>query len=126
MFLDLYPHLCNVCAGNQWYDGTSFVSQCPILSGANFTYRFTVTEDPGTYFWHAHSGAQRVDGLSGPLIVRGSPGIPSTEPNYDEERVVFIQDWFHIPGGLSSRALNRCVTAAFFNFSWVLEFFPTC
>ena len=29
--------------GNEWYDGTGHIVQCPILPGANFTYYFQVT-----------------------------------------------------------------------------------
>ena len=29
--------------GNEWYDGTGHIAQCPILPGANFTYYFQVS-----------------------------------------------------------------------------------
>ena len=29
--------------GVQWYDGVGYLTQCPIPSGANFTYRFQVS-----------------------------------------------------------------------------------
>ena len=28
--------------GNEFYDGVAYLQQCPIASGASFTYRFTV------------------------------------------------------------------------------------
>ena len=28
--------------GNEWYDGTGRITQCPIAPGANFTYGFQV------------------------------------------------------------------------------------
>ena len=30
--------------GNEYYDGVAFLQQCPIASGTNFTYRFTVRQ----------------------------------------------------------------------------------
>ncbi|KAK7275389.1 hypothetical protein RIF29_16505 [Crotalaria pallida] len=37
-----------------WYDGPSFITQCPIQAGQSFTYNFTVVKQKGTFFWHAH------------------------------------------------------------------------
>lgn len=111
-------------SGKQWYDGASYITQCPIMSGQSFTYRFKVTEFPGTYFWHAHTGAQRIDGLSGPLIVRPRRRLLPARPRYDKEYIMFIQDWYHTPGGVSSRGLNQPFDAAFVTntsgqFTWV-------
>ena len=50
--------------GTQEMDGPTGVTQCGIKPGQNVTYRFTPT-DAGTYWWHAHYGAQYVDGLRG-------------------------------------------------------------
>ena len=33
------------------YDGVAYLQTCPIPPGSNFTYRFPVTDAPGTYFW---------------------------------------------------------------------------
>ncbi len=55
-----------------WMDGVAFVSQPPIVPGAEFTYIFNATP-PGTHWYHSHAGAQRTDGLFGALIVRESP-----------------------------------------------------
>ncbi|KAF5290994.1 hypothetical protein FQA39_LY14525 [Lamprigera yunnana] len=66
----------------------------------------------GTHFWHSHSGFQKMDGLTGRIIVRGQK---SNDPhrllyNYDlSEHVIFLQDWVHaygqekFPGGTSSK-----------------------
>lgn len=45
------------------YDGVSYVTQCPIPPGTNFTYTIPVNDPPGTYFWHEHSSLLRADGL---------------------------------------------------------------
>ncbi len=52
-----------------WMDGVAFVSQAPIVPGAEFTYIFEANP-PGTHWYHSHAGAQRTDGLFGALIVR--------------------------------------------------------
>jgi L-ascorbate oxidase len=96
-----------------WYDGASYVNQCPVQSGQSFTYRFVVKEVPGTYIWHAHTGTALVDGLLGPLIVlpprSGNPVVVPT-PNgvkIDGEKVLLIHDWFHTLSALLTAPLNR-------------------
>ncbi|CAD6240618.1 unnamed protein product [Miscanthus lutarioriparius] len=79
--------------GSPWADGTVGVTQCPILPGDTFTYRFVV-DRPGTYFYHAHYGMQRVAGLDGMLVVSAPDGV--AEPfTYDEERTILLMDWWH-------------------------------
>ncbi|TKW12127.1 hypothetical protein SEVIR_5G016600v4 [Setaria viridis] len=79
--------------GSPWADGTVGVTQCPILPGESFTYRFVV-DRPGTYLYHAHYGMQRVAGLDGMLVVSESDGV--VEPfTYDEEHTVLLMDWWH-------------------------------
>ena len=51
-----------------------------------------VTEAPGTYFYHGHSGLERVDGLGGPLIVK-PVGADPFAGMYDEETIIYLNDW---------------------------------
>jgi L-ascorbate oxidase len=92
--------------GEPWYDGVAFVQQCPIAPGQNFTYRFLVTDAPGTYFWHDHASGNHADGLAGPLIIEPEDGTPVLD-QYDEERTVFLHDWFHTQGDVLAMSLNR-------------------
>lgn len=64
---------------------------------------------PGSYIWHGHNGVSHVDGFQGPLIVRPRAGSkpPVDQPPYDDERTVFISDWWHQLGGLMAAGLNR-------------------
>ncbi|CAO2195548.1 unnamed protein product [Urochloa humidicola] len=79
--------------GSPWSDGTAAVTQCPILPGETFTYRFVV-DRAGTYMYHAHYGMQRVAGLDGMIVVSVPDGV--AEPfAYDEERTVLLMDWWH-------------------------------
>ena len=55
--------------GSPWMDGVAFISQAPIVPGAEFDYIFTATP-AGTHWYHSHTGAQRTDGLFGALIVK--------------------------------------------------------
>uniref|UniRef100_T1JM48 Laccase n=1 Tax=Strigamia maritima TaxID=126957 RepID=T1JM48_STRMM len=80
-----------------YMDGVSMVTQCPIPSSTTFRYSFDAV-NPGTHFWHSHSGLQNVDGAHGTLIVRQSS---KREPHfnlYDEdlpEHVIIITDWLN-------------------------------
>jgi hypothetical protein len=51
--------------GTNWMDGTNGVTQCPIAPKGRFQYKFTVTGQSGTYFYHGHQAAQIADGLFG-------------------------------------------------------------
>ncbi|CAA0823583.1 Cupredoxin superfamily protein [Striga hermonthica] len=79
--------------GTPWMDGTEGVTQCPILPGDTFVYRFVV-DRPGTYLYHAHYGMQREAGLYG--SIRVSPRDGETEPfTYDYDRSIILTDWYH-------------------------------
>ncbi|MFD4632711.1 multicopper oxidase family protein [Streptomyces sp. NPDC058284] len=69
-------------------DGVPGLTQKAIAPGADFTYRFTVP-DPGTYWFHPHSGTQQDRGLYAPLIVED----PKEPLRYDKEWVVVLDDW---------------------------------
>ncbi|KAE8381899.1 multicopper oxidase-domain-containing protein [Aspergillus bertholletiae] len=53
-----------------WEDGVPGVSQCPIIPGASFTYRFQA-DHYGTSWYHSHYSSQRTDGAYGPMIIHG-------------------------------------------------------
>ncbi|PIA33364.1 hypothetical protein AQUCO_04100052v1 [Aquilegia coerulea] len=91
--------------GTPWYDGTEGVTQCPILPGETFTYKFVV-DKPGTFLYHGHYGMQRTDGLYGSIRVSVPDGV--IEPfSYDYDRSIILNDWYHkstseLATGLSS------------------------
>ncbi|KAK2973574.1 hypothetical protein RJ640_030699 [Escallonia rubra] len=79
--------------GTPWFDGTEGVTQCPILPGDTFTYKFVV-DRPGTYLYHAHYGMQRQAGLYGSIRVALPDG--ESEPfSYDYDRSIILNDWYH-------------------------------
>lgn len=69
-------------------DGVPGLTQEPIAPGSRFTYDFTAP-DPGTYFYHSHSGLQLDRGLYGVVLIDD----PEDPGDYDNEWVVVLDDW---------------------------------
>jgi FtsP/CotA-like multicopper oxidase with cupredoxin domain len=69
-------------------DGVPGVTQPPIPAGGRHIYEFTAP-DPGTYFYHPHSGAQLDRALYGVLVVDD----PNEAGGYDAEWLVVLDDW---------------------------------
>ena len=82
-------------------DGVPGVTQAPINAGSSFTYEFTVP-DPGTYFYHPHSGVQLDRGLHGALLVDD----PADPGGYDVERTVVLDDWVDGTGRTPEQVLK--------------------
>ncbi|KAF9809804.1 hypothetical protein IEO21_07247 [Rhodonia placenta] len=77
-----------------WMDGAMGVSQCGIPPGDTFHYNVPIntSDQHGTYWVHAHSTGQYVDGLRSPVILR--PAGPERY-TYDEEFTIAMSDWYH-------------------------------
>ena len=68
-------------------DGVPDLTQEPIQPGDELVYEFTAP-DPGTYFYHPHTGTQLDRGLYGPLIVE--------DPTADDaarDVTLLLDDW---------------------------------
>ncbi|KAM7260955.1 hypothetical protein ACFE04_026430 [Oxalis oulophora] len=76
-----------------WFDGPSYITQCPIQPGQSFTYEFTMVKQKGTFFWHAHVSWLRAT-VHGALIVKPKPGVhyPFKFP-YDEHILLLGEYW---------------------------------
>lgn len=85
---------------NPWADGPEYVTQCPIQPGATYTYRFTIIDQEGTLWWHAHSRWIRAT-VYGALIIYPKLGTPYP---------------FHVPKGEFPILLgnNRSLTICLF------------
>ncbi|WOP19894.1 multicopper oxidase family protein [Raineyella sp. LH-20] len=83
-------------------DGVPGVTQDPIKPGTQYVYEFTVP-DPGTYFFHPHSGVQLDRGLYAPLII-DDPQEPGA---YDAEWVVVLDDWIDGTGTTPDEVLKK-------------------
>ena len=60
--------------GTPYMDGVTQLTQCPINPYSTFIYDF-MADQPGTHWWHGHTGLHRADGLFGALIVRQADGV---------------------------------------------------
>ncbi|KAK7204664.1 hypothetical protein BZA70DRAFT_299456 [Myxozyma melibiosi] len=84
--------------GSNSMDGVPGVTQCGIPPGHSFTYKFTVNQS-GTFWWHSHSATQRIDGMAGAMIVNDPQNDHyQIGRDYDDEAIVFIQDYYHQTG----------------------------
>ncbi|KAF2643484.1 multicopper oxidase [Massarina eburnea CBS 473.64] len=83
--------------GSNYMDGTIGITQCPIAPGQSFTYRFNVSGQTGTYWYHSHMAMQASDGLVGPIVIhpRRSEEIALQEVRYMEDRVVLVSDHYY-------------------------------
>lgn len=91
-------------------DGAAGVTQCPIVPGAQFVYNITIPADQsGTFWYHAHAGTSRADGLYGGLVVHAPASKPTVRGlmtrnrddaqrfRYEKELLLLIGDWYHRP-----------------------------
>jgi FtsP/CotA-like multicopper oxidase with cupredoxin domain len=69
-------------------DGVPGVTQEPIEPGGELVYEFTAS-DPGTYFYHPHTGTQLDRGLYAPLIVEE----PAATTEYARDITFLLDDW---------------------------------
>ncbi|KAL0949345.1 hypothetical protein HGRIS_009415 [Hohenbuehelia grisea] len=88
-------------------DGVAWITQCPIASGDDYTYRFNVGEQTGTYWYHSHVTSQYCDGLRGPLIIYDDPDPFKDLYDVDNESTIFmLHEWFFSPSPRAFRNLE--------------------
>ncbi|KAI3474799.1 hypothetical protein Pfo_030058 [Paulownia fortunei] len=76
-----------------WADGPEFATQCPIRPGQSYTYRFTITRQEGTLWWHAHVQWLRAT-VYGALIIRPRSGYyPFPKPH--REVPIVLGEWWN-------------------------------
>jgi len=78
--------------GSVYSDGVAGITQCGLapFQSQNLTF----TADPsGTHYWHAHQSLLIGDGITGAMIIHPTDNV--NVPEYDEDIVVFLQDWYH-------------------------------
>jgi FtsP/CotA-like multicopper oxidase with cupredoxin domain len=92
-------------------DGPIGVTQCALGSKQSQEYVFEAYP-AGTHFWHAHGSMHASDGLSGPIVIH--PKTESSDPfEYDEERVIFLQDWY------IQTSTQQLIGLKSFPFTWI-------
>ncbi|XP_050244372.1 laccase-7-like [Quercus robur] len=76
-----------------WADGPSYVTQCPIRPCQTYAYRFNITGQEGTLWWHAHVSWLRAT-VYGALIIKPRLGksYPFLSP-YKEFPILLGEYW---------------------------------
>ncbi|KAK9377146.1 Cupredoxin [Lipomyces chichibuensis] len=84
--------------GTNAMDGVPGVTQCGIPPGESFTYRIVLSQS-GTFWWHSHSSTHRIDGMAGAMVVYDlGEEQYQLGRDYDDEVIMFLQDYYHAPG----------------------------
>ncbi|XP_022860964.1 laccase-3-like [Olea europaea var. sylvestris] len=76
-----------------WADGPEYVTQCPIRPGATYTYRFTIENQEGTLWWHAHSRWLRAT-VYGAIIIFPKSGSSYPFPKPNLEVPIILGEWW--------------------------------
>ncbi|KAL9270494.1 L-ascorbate oxidase-like protein [Drosera capensis] len=78
---------------NSWHDGTAG-TMCPIQPGTNFTYRFQVKDQIGSFYYYPSLGLQKASGGFGGLRVNSRLLIPVPFADPEDDYTVLIGDWY--------------------------------
>ncbi|CAM0883525.1 unnamed protein product [Alopecurus aequalis] len=76
-----------------WADGPAYITQCPIQPGQSYVYKFTITGQRGTLWWHAHISWLRAT-VYGPIVILPKLGVPYPfAAPYKEVPLIFGEWW---------------------------------
>ncbi|KAI4315951.1 hypothetical protein L6164_023974 [Bauhinia variegata] len=78
---------------NPWADGPTYVTQCPIQPGGSYTYRYSIINQEGTLWWHAHTDFLRAT-VYGALIIYPRLGSPYPFSMPKREFTILLGEWF--------------------------------
>ncbi|GLJ14868.1 hypothetical protein SUGI_0241900 [Cryptomeria japonica] len=78
---------------NSWEDGV-LGTNCPIPPGKNFTYKFQVKDQIGSYYYFPSTLFHKAAGGFGGLTIASRPLIPVPYPPPDGEYTLLIGDWY--------------------------------
>ncbi|KAK9059571.1 hypothetical protein SSX86_020275 [Deinandra increscens subsp. villosa] len=76
-----------------WADGPAYITQCPIQPGGTYVYKFTLTGQRGTLWWHAHVLWLRST-VHGAIVILPKLGVPYPFPKPSKEVVVVLGEWW--------------------------------
>ncbi|GMH28977.1 hypothetical protein Nepgr_030820 [Nepenthes gracilis] len=77
-----------------WSDGPDYTTQCPIQPGRSYTYRFNITNQEGTLWWHAHVNWLRAT-VYGGLILYPERGHSYPFPKPHKEYPIILAEWWN-------------------------------
>lgn len=78
---------------NPWADGPEYVTQCPIMPGGSYTYKFIIQDQEGTLWWHAHSRWLRAT-VYGALVIRPKLGSSYPFPTPKLQLPIVLGEWW--------------------------------
>ncbi|KAI5650235.1 hypothetical protein M9H77_36240 [Catharanthus roseus] len=78
---------------NSWFEGT-LGTNCPIQPGTNFTYKFQVKDQIGSYYYYPTTALHRAAGGFGPLSVISRDLIPVPFNTPEEDYFILAGDWY--------------------------------
>ncbi|PKA56159.1 Laccase-22 [Apostasia shenzhenica] len=76
-----------------WADGPAYVTQCPIQPGQSYIYKFTLTGQRGTLWYHAHVLWLRVT-VHGAILIKPKLPLPYPFPKPHREVVIILGEWW--------------------------------
>ncbi|KAL5229222.1 hypothetical protein ABZP36_017487 [Zizania latifolia] len=76
-----------------WADGPAYITQCPIQAGGSYAYKFTITGQRGTLWWHAHISWLRAT-VYGAIVILPKVGVPYPFPAPHKEVPVIFGEWW--------------------------------
>jgi laccase len=78
---------------NGWADGPAYITQCPIQTGNSYTYKFNVTGQRGTLWWHAHIFWLRAT-VYGAIVIMPKLGTPFPFPQPAREFEIVLGTYY--------------------------------
>ncbi|PPQ71157.1 hypothetical protein CVT24_009838 [Panaeolus cyanescens] len=88
--------------GSAWADGPVGATQCPIVPGDSFQYRFASAGQAGTFWYHSHHSSQYCDGLRGVMVVYDRRDPHRRLYDFDDEStIITLADWYHTPAPIA-------------------------
>ncbi|KAI9471950.1 MAG: Cupredoxin [Benjaminiella poitrasii] len=103
--------------GSPSSDGVPYLTQRPIHPGECFLHDFTIENQEGTYFYHAHAGLKETSVFGAIVVYESHKAIPQSSPlhnsnhgnqrntvkegpfRYHDEHTLVISEWFHMDTG---------------------------
>ncbi|KAM0821913.1 hypothetical protein ACQ4PT_071846 [Festuca glaucescens] len=89
-----------------WADGPAYITQCPIQPGQSYVYKYTISGQRGTLWWHAHISWLRAT-VYGPIVILPKLGVPYPfAAPYKEVPLIFGEWWKADTEAVISQALQ--------------------
>ncbi|GAB2231774.1 hypothetical protein Droror1_Dr00010786 [Drosera rotundifolia] len=78
-----------------WADGPEYTTQCPIQPGNSYIYKFTITGQEGTLWWHAHVQVLRATVYGGLIIYPRDGRSAYSFPMPHKEYPIILGEWWN-------------------------------